>query len=67
MAETWKLIYLVSSLSAVAALFLGLLTLPLYPIVGTLLTIAGMALQLDSVAGLCGASGFRTESSQGND
>jgi hypothetical protein len=64
MAATWKLIYLVLSLSAVAALLLGLLALPVYPIVGALLTIAGMALQLYSVAGLNGAPLFKTESSE---
>jgi uncharacterized membrane protein YuzA (DUF378 family) len=64
MAAAWKVgVYLVSSLSALVALFVGLLALPVYPIVGTLLTIGGMALQLYAVAGLCGAPVFKHESS----
>ncbi len=64
MAATWKLIYLVSSLSAFAALLLGLFALPVYPIMGALLTLAGMALQLYGVAGFCGAPKFKNESSE---
>jgi hypothetical protein len=47
MAATWKSgTYLVSPLSALTALLVGLFTLPVCRIVGTLLVIGGMALQL---------------------
>jgi len=65
MAATWRLgIYLVSSLSAFVILLVGLFALPVYPIVGALLTLGGMALQLYAVAGLCGAPGFKNDSSE---
>jgi len=72
MAATWKVgTYLVSSLSAFIALLVGLFALPVYPIVGALLVIGGMALQLYAVAGLCGAAEskneFREESTWGED
>jgi len=60
MATTWRpVICFVVSLGAVSGLLLGLLTLTLYPIVGVLLVIAGMALLLYGVAGLCGAQEFK--------
>jgi uncharacterized membrane protein YuzA (DUF378 family) len=63
MVATWKVgTYLVSSLSALIALLVGLFSLPVYPIVGVLLVIAGMALQLYAVAGLCGAAESQHES-----
>jgi uncharacterized membrane protein YuzA (DUF378 family) len=63
MAANWNVgVYLISSLSALVVLLVGLLALSVYPIVGALLTIGGMALQLYAVAGLCGAPGFKTES-----
>jgi hypothetical protein len=63
MVATWKVgTYLVSSLSALIALLVGLFALPVYPIVGVLLVIGGMALQLYAVAGLCGAAESQNES-----
>jgi hypothetical protein len=63
MAATWKVgTYLVSSLSAFIALLVGLFTLPVYPIVGALLVIGGMALELYAVAGLCGTAESKNES-----
>ena len=57
MAATWKVgTYLVSSLSAFIASLVGLFTLPVYPIVGALLVIGGMALELYAVAGLSGTA-----------
>jgi len=59
-SSSWKLgAYLVASLSAFAALLFGLLELSVYPIVGALFTIGGMALLLYAVAGLCGAPLFK--------
>ena len=47
MAATWGVgTYLVWSLSVFIALLVGLFTLPVYPIVGALLVMGGMALQL---------------------
>jgi len=67
MAATWRMgFYLVSSLSAFVVLLAGLFALPVYPIVGALLTLGGMALQLFAVAGLCRAPGFRNDSSEEN-
>ena len=63
MAATWGVgTYLVWSLSAFIALLVGLFTLPVYPIVGALLAIGGMALQLYAVAGLCGTAESKNES-----
>jgi hypothetical protein len=63
MAATWGVgTYLVWSLSAFIALLVGLFTLPVYPIVGALLVIGGMALQLYAVAGLCGTAESKNES-----
>lgn len=72
MAATWRVgTYLASSLSAFIALLVGLFTLPIYPIVGALLVIGGMALELYAVAGLCGTAesknGSREESRWGED
>lgn len=65
MAATWRMgIHLVSSLSAFVILLVGLFALPVYPIVGALLTLGGMALQLYAVAGLCGAPGFKNGSGE---
>jgi hypothetical protein len=55
-------VYFISSLSAFVVLLVGLLALSVYPILGALLTIGGMALQLYAIAGLCGAPGFKNES-----
>jgi hypothetical protein len=49
------MIYVGSSLVAFAALVTGLFALAVYPIVGVLLTLGGMALLLYGTAGLCGA------------
>jgi hypothetical protein len=63
MAATWKVgTYLVSSLSAFTTLLVGLFALPIYPIVGALLVIGGMALQLYAVAALCGADESKNDS-----
>ena len=60
MAATWKLgFYVVASLSAFLALLFGLFQLSIYPILGVLFTIGGMALLLYAVAGLCGAPIFK--------
>jgi hypothetical protein len=60
MAATWKLgFYVVASLSSFLALLFGLFQLAIYPILGVLFTIGGMALLLYAVAGLCGAPIFR--------
>lgn len=48
-------VYVGSSLIAFAALVTGLFALAVYPIVGVLLTLGGMALLLYGTAGLCGA------------
>jgi hypothetical protein len=67
MAATWKVwTYLASSLSAFTALLVGLFVLRVYPIVGALLVIGGMALQLYAVAGLCGAAESKNESREGS-
>jgi len=47
-------IYVGSSVIAFAALVTGLFALAVYPIVGVLLTLGGMALLLYGTAGLCG-------------
>lgn len=47
-------IYLGSSACALAALLAGLLAFAVYPLIGVLLTLAGMALLLYGAAGLCG-------------
>jgi len=47
--------YVGSSLCAFAALVGGLFALANHPLMGTMLTIGGMALLLYSVAALCGA------------
>jgi hypothetical protein len=52
-------VYLGVSLSALLALFGGLLELSASPILGALLGIAGMASLLYAVAGLFGAPGFK--------
>jgi len=63
MAATWKVgTYLVSSFSAFTTLLVGLFALPIYPIVGALLVIGGMALQLYAVAGSCGAAESKNDS-----
>lgn len=63
MAATWKVgTYLVSSFSAFTTLLVGLFALPIYPIVGALLVIGGMALQLYAVAALCGAAESKNDS-----
>lgn len=49
------LVYVGSSLGAFAILVGGLLVLAVYPLIGTLLTLGGMALLLYGTAGLCGA------------
>lgn len=48
-------VYVSSSLIAFAALVGGLFALAVYPVVGVLLTLGGMALLLYGTAGLCGA------------
>ena len=48
-------VYFGSSLCALAALLGGLLALAVYPLIGVLLTLAGMALLLCAAAGFCGA------------
>ena len=55
LAATWLALYVGSSLCAFAALVAGLFVLAVYPLVGVLLTIGGMALLLYGTAGLCGA------------
>jgi len=48
------MVYVGSSLVAFIALVGGLLALAVYPLIGVLITLAGMALLLYGVAGLCG-------------
>lgn len=48
-------VYVSLSVIAFAALVAGLFALAVYPIVGVLLTLGGMALLLYGTAGLCGA------------
>ena len=60
MAATWKVgFYFVASLSAFLVLLFGLFALSDDQIVGVFFTIAGMALLLYAVAGLCGAPIFK--------
>jgi hypothetical protein len=67
MAAVWKVgIYLVASLSAFVVLLVGLLALAVYPIVGVLLMIGGMALLLYGVARLCGAEDLKLWSDEGS-
>jgi len=49
------MIYIGSSLLAVATVVGGLIALTVYPLIGVLLTLGGMALLLYGVAGLCRA------------
>ena len=49
------MIYVGSSLLAFAVLVGGLIALAVYPLIGVLLTLGGMALLLYGVAGLCRA------------
>ena len=49
------IVYVGSSLCAFAVLIGGLFALAVYPLIGVLLTIGGMALLLYGAAGLCGA------------
>jgi hypothetical protein len=49
------IVYVGSSLCAFAALMSGLFALAVYPLIGVLLTIGGMALLLYGAAGMCGA------------
>jgi hypothetical protein len=60
MAATWKVgFYFVAFLSAFLVLLFGLFALSDDQIVGVFFTIAGMALLLYAVAGLCGAPIFK--------
>jgi hypothetical protein len=43
-----------SALCALAVLVVGFLELAIYPLVGVLITLGGMALLLSAAAGLCG-------------
>lgn len=56
MAATWLvLVYVGWSLCAFAVLVGGLLMLAVYPMIGALLMLGGMALLLYGTAALCGA------------
>jgi|GEM_PF-3944012 hypothetical protein len=48
--------YVASALCAFAAVLGGLLALAVYPLVGALLALGGMALLLYALANLCGAN-----------
>ncbi|HYN15489.1 MAG TPA: hypothetical protein VES66_06850 [Terriglobales bacterium] len=59
MTVTWRSgTYLVGLLTGVLALLAGLLALETQPIVGTLITLAGMALLLAAAAEFCQAHGI---------
>jgi hypothetical protein len=55
------MIYVGSSLLAFATVVGGLIALTVYPLIGVLLTLGGMALLLHGVAGLCRAQAQRKQ------
>ena len=55
------MIYVGSSLLAFATVVGGLIALTVYPLIGVLLTLGGMALLLYGVAGLCRAQAQRKQ------
>jgi len=60
-ATSLVITHLVWSLVAFAALLTGLLALSVYPLIGVLLTLGGMALLLHGASGLCGVQQRRRQ------
>lgn len=51
-----RVVHVASSVCAFGVLLGGLMALAVYPVVGVLVTLGGMALLLYAAAGLCGTS-----------